>query len=65
MTAAEPTPPAELEEFELAFARLDWVREATTCLGQPGQQNALRWHQACCDAALSALNARELNRDAC
>ena len=43
----------ELEEFELAFARLAWV-QAAGCLQLPSQRDALDWHRACCDA-LSAL----------
>lgn len=50
---------AEVEEFELAFARLDWVR-ATACLKLPAQREALRWHLASCEAALAALSADDL-----
>lgn len=46
-----------VDDFELAFARLDWVR-ATRCLHLPAQREALEWHVACCQAALSAI-ARE------
>jgi hypothetical protein len=44
-----------IDEFELAFARLDWVR-AATCLHLPSQREALEWHVACCEAALSAVD---------
>lgn len=47
----------EVEDFELAFARLAWV-QATSCLQLPSQREALHWHQACCDAALAALEQR-------
>lgn len=47
----------ELEEFELAFARLAWV-QATHCLELPSQREALDWHKARCDAALAALEHR-------
>ena len=53
--------PDEVEEFELAFARLAWVR-ATNCLELPSQREALDWHQACCDAARAALEHRTSGR---
>lgn len=52
-----------VEEFELAFARLDWAR-ASSCLHLPSQREALRWHVACCDAALSAVDADAANEEA-
>lgn len=50
---------AEAEEFELAFARLEWARQSA-CLHLPAQREALRWHLACCDAALAALTGAPL-----
>ena len=44
----------EAEDYELAAARLAWVR-ATACLDLPGQREALNWHLACCDAAHAVL----------
>jgi hypothetical protein len=44
----------EVEDFELAFARLAWVQTAG-CLQLPSQREAIKWHEACCDAALAAL----------
>jgi hypothetical protein len=44
----------EAEDYELAAARLAWVR-ATACLDLPGQREALNWHLACCDAAYALL----------
>ena len=43
------------EEFELALARLEWVRAAASCLDLPAQREALEWHVACWRAALAAL----------
>ena len=48
---------AELEEFELAAARLEWVR-AAGCLHLPAQRQAVEWHQACFAAALEANDPR-------
>ena len=45
---------AETEDYELASARLEWVR-ATACLDLPGQREALNWHLACCEAAYAHL----------
>jgi hypothetical protein len=47
----------ELEEVELAFARLAWVQDAR-CLQLSSQREALVWHQACCDAAVAASEER-------
>lgn len=44
----------EVEDYELACARLEWVR-ATPCLDLPAQREALNWHLACCDAARAVL----------
>lgn len=44
----------EVEDYELASARLAWVR-ATVCLDLPAQREALRWHLACCEAAYAVL----------
>jgi len=52
-----------LEEFELAFARLDWAR-AAPCLNLPSQREALQWHVACCEAALSAADTGAANEEA-
>src|SRR3954452_5905023 len=54
MTEAEVAGPIEVEDYELASARLKWV-EATACLDLPEQREALKWHAAECDAALAAL----------
>ena len=45
----------ELEDYELACARLEWVR-ATACLELPAQREALNWHLACCEAAYALLH---------
>jgi hypothetical protein len=50
----------EVEEFELAFARLQWVR-TSSCLHLPAQHDALQWHIASCDAALAALKDLSLD----
>lgn len=52
-----------VEEFDLAFARLDWVR-AAPCLHLPSQREALQWHVACCEAARSAVDADAANEEA-
>ena len=52
---------AELEDFELAFARLAWV-QTSSCLQLPSQREAMEWLQACCDDALAAL---EQHTNAC
>jgi hypothetical protein len=52
-----------VEDFELAFARLDWVR-AAACLDLPSQREALAWHVACCEAALSAVDRDAVNEEA-
>jgi len=52
-----------VEDVELAFARLDWVR-AAPCLDHPSQREALRWHVACCEAALSATDTITASEDA-
>ena len=44
----------EVEDYELACARLEWVR-ATPCLDLPAQREALTWHLACCEAAHALL----------
>lgn len=44
----------EAEDYELASARLEWVR-ATACLDLPAQREALHWHLACCEAAYALL----------
>lgn len=38
-----------LEDFDLAFARLDWAR-ASAAAHLPSQREALQWHLACCEA---------------
>ena len=45
----------EAEDYELACARLEWVR-ATACLHLPAQREALNWHLACCEAAHGLLH---------
>ena len=46
--------PIQADEVELAFARLEWVR-AAHCFDVPSQREALEWHVACWEAALTAL----------
>jgi hypothetical protein len=43
-----------VEEYELASARVEWVR-ASTCLEQPAQRAALDWHLASREEAFAAL----------
>jgi hypothetical protein len=43
-----------VDDFELAFARLEWVK-ASRCLDIPEQATALAWHVAACDEALNAV----------
>lgn len=43
-----------VDDFELAFARLEWVK-AARCLDIPEQATALAWHVAECDEALNAV----------
>ena len=50
---AELQPP-DGDEAELALARLEWARAAGCCLELPSQREALEWHLACLEAALSA-----------
>jgi len=52
-----------VEDVELAVARLHWVR-AAPCLHLPSQREALQWHVACCEAALSAAGADPANEEA-
>ena len=42
------------DEAELALARLEWARAAGCCLDLPSQREALEWHVACWETALSA-----------
>ena len=44
----------EVEDYELASARLEWAR-ATACLHILAQREALDWHLACCEAAYALL----------
>lgn len=46
----------ELEDLELASARLEWVR-ASGCLDLPSQREALAWHVARCAEARSVVEA--------
>ena len=50
-----PTDTAEVEEWELAIARLAWARTAG-CLELASQREALDWHVARCGEALSAID---------
>ena len=50
----------EVDDFELAFARLDWAR-AARCLDLPSQREALQWHVAYCEAALAAVERHPAN----
>ena len=52
----------EAEDYELASARLEWVR-ATTCLDLPEQREAFNWHLACCEAALALLRGTTATED--
>ena len=49
----------EVEDYELASARLEWAR-ATTCLHLTAQREALGWHLACREAAFAALSADQI-----
>ena len=63
MTARlKPAKGCELEDFELAFARLEWVR-ASSCLHLPLQREALAWHVARCDEALRLVERLPPDRD--
>jgi hypothetical protein len=53
--------PIEVEDYELASARLEWARE-TACLHLPVQREAFNWHLACCEAAFAALSRAEATR---
>jgi hypothetical protein len=44
-----------LEQFELAFARLEWA-QAAGCGDLTSQLEALKWHVGCCEAARHAIN---------
>lgn len=46
------------DEFDLALARLEWVR-TSRCLDIPAQATALRWHMAACDLAADAPTTRQ------
>jgi hypothetical protein len=50
----EPDEECLVDDFELAFARLEWVK-AARCLDIPEQATALAWHVAECDQALNAV----------
>ena len=52
----------EVEEYELASARVEWVR-SSTCLDLPAQRDALDWHVASRAAAFSALTGSEFSDD--
>jgi hypothetical protein len=54
MAEAQVAGQIEVEDYELASARLKWV-QATTCLDLPEQREALDWHLATCEAARAAL----------
>lgn len=52
----DPVPSSDaLEQFELAFARLEWA-QAAGCCDLPSQREAMRWHVGCCEAARYAIN---------
>lgn len=51
-----------VEDFELAMARLEWARTAG-CLDLPSQREALEWHIARCEEALSAIDREATDRD--
>jgi hypothetical protein len=58
MTLGWSTVTTALEDYELASARLDWVR-MSSCFDLPAQREALDWHFACREAAFAALPADE------
>ena len=47
----------ELEDYELASARLEWARATARCLDLPAQREAIKWHLACCEAAYALLRS--------
>jgi hypothetical protein len=54
MTTEPAVDPSQLEDYELASARVEWVR-ISSCLDLPVQREALNWHLATCEAAFDAL----------
>lgn len=46
--------PLDVDELELATARLEWARAAASCCDLPSQREALEWHVACWEAAVAA-----------
>lgn len=51
----------ELQDVELAFARLAWA-QASGGVQLPSQLDAMNWHVSCCRAALAALEHRASGR---
>jgi hypothetical protein len=47
---------AQVDEFELATARLDWAR-AARCVDLPSQREAMQWHVECCLVAQSEVTS--------
>jgi hypothetical protein len=46
----------DVEDYELAAARLEWARATARCLHLPAQREALDWHLACCETAYALLH---------
>jgi len=60
----DPVPSSDaLEQFELAFARLEWA-QAAGCCDLASQLEALQWHVACCEAARDEINRTPTETDA-
>lgn len=53
---------SEVDEYELASARVEWVR-SSTCLDLPAQRDALAWHLASRAAAFAALTGSDFAAD--
>ena len=54
MTRRDPSPSTEVEDYQLAVARLEWAQLAL-CAGLDSQREPLEWVRACCDTAYAAL----------
>lgn len=52
----------EVEDYELASARVEWVRRSS-CLDLPAQRDALDWHVASRSAAFAALTGSDFPDD--
>lgn len=54
MTGCDPSTSTQVEDYQLAVARLEWAQLAL-CADLDSQREPLEWTRACCEAAYAAL----------